>query len=40
MTYDEFEDDSFTCVDAYGNDYPEHNWTEWECKRCGAEAVE
>jgi len=29
------EDD---CVDASGEVYPEHDYDETECRRCGAEA--
>lgn len=25
------------CVDAAGNEYPEHDYDETECRRCGAE---
>lgn len=31
-----FEDDS-VCFDSDGNDYPEHDYGEVECSRCGAE---
>lgn len=31
------EYDETTCVDGDGTPYPEHDMTEYECRRCGAE---
>jgi hypothetical protein len=37
IDWDEFED---ACVDADGNEWPEHSFGVLECKRCGAEAAD
>ena len=29
--------DEFECVDGDGEVYPEHDFDEYECRRCGAE---
>lgn len=28
------------CVDGDGNEYPEHDWDEVDCRRCGAEPTD
>jgi hypothetical protein len=33
----DFEDDDSVCVDRDGSEYPEHDYDEIECRRCGAE---
>lgn len=34
------EDDDQACIDANGDEWPEHTYGAIECKRCGAEAPE
>lgn len=31
------EPDPHDCVDAGGEIYPEHDYDEYDCRRCGAE---
>lgn len=32
-------DDDTACIDADGNEWPEHDYGHTECSRCGAEAA-
>lgn len=36
---DELIDDT-ECIDADGEPWPEHDYTDVDCRRCGAEAPE
>lgn len=34
---DEYEPDEYACVDAEGDEWPEHDYQGGVCRRCGAE---
>jgi hypothetical protein len=33
-------DDGSACIDGDGNEWPDHTFGVFECKRCGAEAAD